>query len=233
MLKKFENSKVDAGFFLADALDFVKTLTLARNHLKFIWNTGTSPLELAVDDCYILLGQHQILCSTYLQRITIVDQTLPCEVILLTFNRTFYCIHTNDAEVSCNGLLFFGSDYIPVITLDEEEEGRLSTLIGVLKDEFDTIDQNQEEMLRILLKQFIIRCTRLARKQLVKQNVPKIQLDIVRMFTVLVEEHFKTLKQVADYADLMHRSPTMVEYSRLIGRKNGSGNCLWSFWSLY
>lgn len=209
MLKRFENSKVDAGFLLADALDFDRALSLAQNHLKFIWNTGTSPLALEVDDRYILLDPHQILCSTYLQRITLA-KTLTSEVTLLTFNRPFYCIHTNDVEVSCNGLLFFGSDYTPEITLDEEEEHRLFTLIAVLKDEFDTIDQNQEEMLRILLKRFIIRCTRLARKQLVTQQIPDVQLDIFRMFPVLVEEHFKTFRRVADYADMMHRSPKTI-----------------------
>jgi AraC-like DNA-binding protein len=165
---------------------------------------------LKVDGRSVLLQPGQVLCSTYLQKITFVHNAVPVEVTILTFNRAFYCIHTNDAEVSCNGLLFFGSDYSPILTLDKEEEHTLITLIAVLKDEFDTIDHNQEEMLRILLKRFIIRCTRLARIQLVKQPLPENQLDIIRMYNVLVEEHFKKFKQVADYADMMHRSPKTI-----------------------
>jgi hypothetical protein len=56
----------------------------------------------------------------------------------LSFNKAFYCIHTNDAEVSCNGLLFFGSDFTPVIQIDTHEQQRLDTLAGVLEEEFDT-----------------------------------------------------------------------------------------------
>lgn len=221
MIKKFENSEVDAGFFLADANDFDKLLLLAENHLKFIWNTGKTHLELKVDDRIVILKPQHVLCSTYLQKINLVKKISPSDVSLLTFNKAFYCIHTNDAEVSCNGLLFFGSNYTPVIKLDEEEAKRFHTLIEVLKDEFDTIDRNQEEMLRILLKRFIIRSTRLARKQLVKQDVPDIQLDIVRRFTVLVEEHFRTLKHVADYANMMHRSPkTITNVFALQSEKN-------------
>lgn len=210
MIKKFENQDVDASFFLADSNDVDKVLGLAENHLKFFWNTGKSDLELKIDDRIMILEPQQVLCSTYLHKIQYIDKGPAPEITLLTFNRAFYCIHTNDAEVSCNGLLFFGSNYLPVITLDVEEAGRLGTLIAVLKDEFDTIDRNQEEMLRILLKRYIIRCTRLARKQLVKKDLPDVQLDIIRKFTVLVEEHFKTFRHVADYANMMHRSPKTI-----------------------
>jgi hypothetical protein len=65
-------------------------------------------------------------------------------------------------------------------------------------------------MLRLLLKRFIIRCTRVARKQLIKGSVPEARIDIIRQFNVLVEEHFKSLKQVADYAALMNRSPKTI-----------------------
>jgi AraC-like DNA-binding protein len=138
------------------------------------------------------------------------------KIIVLSFNRAFYCIHTNDAEVSCNGLLFFGSNYTPVISLDENEKARLHTLIDVLNEEFIIRDQNQDEMLRILLKRFIIRCTRLARIQMSKSDIHEGQIDIIREFNILVEEHFKRLKKVSDYADLMHRSPkTLTNVFRL------------------
>jgi hypothetical protein len=45
MFKKFEDPKVDAGFFLADAGDFEKALKMTPNHLKFIWNTGAGAMS--------------------------------------------------------------------------------------------------------------------------------------------------------------------------------------------
>ncbi|WP_194977102.1 helix-turn-helix domain-containing protein [Aquiflexum lacus] len=86
----------------------------------------------------------------------------------------------------------------------------LGNLIEVLQKEFKISDNNQEEMLRILLKRFIIRATRLARKQLLKENSKTEELDIVRLFNSLVEEHFKSRKTVGDYADLMHKSPKTI-----------------------
>lgn len=39
----------------------------------------------------------------------------------LMFNGNFYCIHGNDHEVSCNGLLFHGSSHVLTFVLSEDE----------------------------------------------------------------------------------------------------------------
>jgi AraC-like DNA-binding protein len=208
MLKKFEDPKLDSAFYLTDSSDAAQVMKKSGSHLKLLWNRSEGVLNLLVDQSTVQLKSQQVMCCTYLQEV-ILPTDLE-DIVVLSFNRSFYCIHTQDVEVSCNGLLFFGSDYAPVITLDPGEAERLGTLIGVLQDEFDTIDRNQEEMLRILLKRFIIRCTRIARMQLSKTYVPDQQMDIIRQFNVLVEEHFRTLRQVGDYADLLHRSPKTI-----------------------
>jgi AraC-like DNA-binding protein len=210
MHKTFEIASLEGSFHLADGNDFEQTMLQTRDHLKFFWNYGGIPLRMLVDRQEFILDPHHLLSCTYLQRIEIdKEQVLP-EVLLLAFNRSFYCIHTNDAEVSCNGFLFFGSNFTPVVSLDDSESSRLGTLVSVLKEEFDIRDQNQEEMLRLLLKRFIIRITRLARQQLVKRKLPEKELELVRHFSVLVEEHFKQYRQVADYAEMMHRSPKTI-----------------------
>ena len=63
------------------------------------------------------------------------------------------------------------------------------------------------EMLRLLLKRFIILCTRLARKQLSGFPVNEKGFDIIQRYYVLVDNHFKEKKQVQAYAALLHRSP--------------------------
>jgi AraC-like DNA-binding protein len=209
MLKQHHNRALDSHFLLAEEPAFDEGLKLSQNHLKFIWNRDITTVTIIVDGAEILLKPNQILCCTYVQKTEPVlqDHNL---VILLAFNKAFYCIHTNDAEVSCNGLLFFGSDYTPIITLNNSEQQSLNTLINVLTEEFDIMDGNQEEMLRILLKRFIIKCTRLARQQLIIGELPESRIDIIRQFNVLVEEHFKERKQISDYAALMNRSPKTI-----------------------
>lgn len=210
MHKVFEIASFEGSFHLADRNDFEQTLKETGNHLKFFWNYGGMALKMLVDQQQVSLEPNHLLCCTYLQKIEILKGQAHPEVLLLAFNRGFYCIHTYDSEVSCNGLLFFGSNYSPVVELDEAESGRLRTLASVIQEEFDTKDQNQEEMLRLLLKRFIIRVTRLARKQLVKKKLPEKELELIRHFNVLVEEHFKEFRQVGDYAAMMHRSPKTI-----------------------
>jgi len=64
--------------------------------------------------------------------------------------------------------------------------------------------------LRILLKRFIIRCTRLANRQLVKNGNKQSEIDLLRHFNVLVEEHFKEKKSVSEYAEMLYKSPKTI-----------------------
>jgi AraC-like DNA-binding protein len=204
MIRSYINEKIDAAFYLTDYGKIAELLVREGSFLKFIWVTEGA-LGLKLDGTAITVNAGEIICCTYLHKINILHHS--GSAYLLMFNREFYCIHTNDEEVSCNGLLFFGSDFSPVLRLEELEIIRLNTLLEVLKEEFETIDKNQEEMLRILLKRFIIRCIRLARVQLSKNSLSTTQIDIIRKFNALVEEHFREQKQVSYYADLLHKSP--------------------------
>lgn len=62
-------------------------------------------------------------------------------------------------------------------------------------------------MLRIILKRFIITCTRIAREKCGVTPEQEKAFDIVRRFYILVDQHFREKKQVQDYADLLFRSP--------------------------
>ncbi|NQY31325.1 MAG: helix-turn-helix domain-containing protein, partial [Flavobacteriaceae bacterium] len=128
-------------------------------------------------------------------------------VVSFIFNREFYCIRDHDAEVSCNGLLFFGSSNAPIITLDEKEQERFNLLYLILKEEFETKDQIQGEMLLVLLKRLLIKATRLIKGNLIQPLIKNEQLDLIRQFNLLVEMHFRTKHRVTDYAVLLERSP--------------------------
>ncbi|MFO7846355.1 MAG: helix-turn-helix domain-containing protein [Balneolaceae bacterium] len=206
MIKTFDDSNM--GSLFAIATEFPAELIYDRQPLMFIWNDGEAPVTIHLDDRETELLPSSVLCTTYMYNLRIDNSDESLKILL--FNREFYCIHTNDTEVSCNGLLFFGSDVAPVLQLNKEESNTLHTLFRVLSEEFDISDTGQEEMLRILLKRFIIRCTRLANRQIVKNGDNQTDIDLIRHYNVLVEEHFKSKKRVSDYAELLYKSPKTI-----------------------
>ena len=162
-------------------------------------------MHLNIDGERVPLEQDQMICLTPIQNPNLTN--LSGEYYLLLFNREFYCIHENDHEVSCEGLLFWGSSELPVIQLDDEERPKFETLFQVLIDEMSTKDRIQGEMLRMLLKRLIIKGTRLARKQLFPESVGNKQTELIRRFNILVEQHFREYHQVSDYAEMLYKSP--------------------------
>jgi len=206
MQKEFYNPEIDARFIISSKIP--DRIRKNSSFLMFIWNDGDKAVEFTIDDRELVLEPGQITCTTYLHKVQI-DNVEP-GLKNLFFNREFYCVHTYDSEVSCNGLLFFGSNTSPVLTLEDEEPERLRTIYSVLEEEFEIRDTSQEEMLRILLKRFIIRCTRLARKQILKSEENHTDIDLIRQYNVLVEEHFKVKKSVSEYAEMLYKSPKTV-----------------------
>jgi AraC-like DNA-binding protein len=129
------------------------------------------------------------------------------DAVIWQFNKEFYCIVTHDVEVSCTGLLFYGSRDGRPIFLDEQETRSFGLLTEIFQDEFLNRDNIQAEMLRVLLKRLIIKLTRLVKAQSPAAALTTTELDTVRQFNLLVENHYKKLHQVQDYANLMFKSP--------------------------
>ncbi|GJM31448.1 MAG: AraC family transcriptional regulator [Saprospiraceae bacterium] len=134
------------------------------------------------------------------------------DYIALQFNREFYCIFLNDHEVSCNGLIFYGSKGIPLLQLGKEDVHRFDLLNQVLLEEFAWRDNIQGEMLRVLLKRWIIMATRIYKMQDFHLSYNDSSIEIIRHFNMLVEEQFKTVHSVSEYANLLHKSPKTLAH---------------------
>ncbi|MFK0732852.1 MAG: helix-turn-helix domain-containing protein, partial [Gloeotrichia echinulata HAB0833] len=63
------------------------------------------------------------------------------------------------------------------------------------------------EMLRVLLKRLIIKLTRLAMNQHLHEETSQPDLDLIRQYSLLVENNYRRLHQVQDYAELLNKSP--------------------------
>lgn len=200
----FENHKLKGVLAYTGCLHENEALLRNRALYKFIWVTEGQML-LEIDDQEISLCQNEMLTLTPLHHIWFLKVEGVYSALL--FNSNFYCIHGNDHEVSCNGLLFHGSSHLVKFMPDEYNWRKIRTLTGILQDEFSSKDHLQEEMLRILLKRFIILCTRIVQHQLGGERENGMQFETVRKFYVLVDTHFREKKQVQEYADMLNKSP--------------------------
>ncbi|HZJ19694.1 MAG TPA: AraC family transcriptional regulator [Pricia sp.] len=181
-----------------------RSLLKQKGLYKIIW-AKDDIADLSLDGCPFILKKDEVLFCTPLN---FIDIPMRHEAIaVLVFNREFYCIRDNDHEVSCNGLLFYGSSMPVTIDLDEKGKNTFRDTYKILQEEFDYCDTTQGEMLRIMLKHLIIKSTRSVKGKMMGADVSQSQVDMIRRFNILVEKHYRDFHQVSDYAPLLHKSP--------------------------
>ncbi|TWV99900.1 AraC family transcriptional regulator [Chitinophaga pinensis] len=127
---------------------------------------------------------------------------------LLYYNRDFYCIQIHDAEVACDGLLYNNVYDVPVVYLDGEASRQTRHILEEIKTEAVSAESSTEEMIRIFLKQLIIRSTRMWKKTNdMADNSATQEVEFLRKFSQLVEAHYIKHHNVADYADMLSITP--------------------------
>ncbi|WP_298951644.1 AraC family transcriptional regulator [uncultured Nonlabens sp.] len=196
----------DEGRFTVTSFQCGPSLQLLKEKglYKIVWCTEGEE-QLVVDGYNVVLKKNQVLFCTPVNIVEIPKDNYG--LIAFVFNREFYCIQHNDSEVSCMGMLFFGSSTAPIIDLTVKEQASFNAMLVLFQEEFDTKDHIQGEMLRTLLKRMLITSTRLIKQESYQPDLTVKQVDLVRRFNILVEQHFKEKHQVADYADLLFKSP--------------------------
>jgi len=128
------------------------------------------------------------------------------EAYKLTFVRDFYCIQTHDKEVACNGVLFNNVYETPFVKPCERDSQKLQLILESLIDEFKRKDATaQYDMLQAYLKQFIIHSVRVKKEHHIIKDDPETKL--FKDFSLLVEQNFKSLHSVTDYANRLGVSP--------------------------
>ncbi|MFT0714126.1 helix-turn-helix domain-containing protein [Flagellimonas lutimaris] len=206
MKHEYNDSKLGAILgFTDDIKRDQERFSVTSRTIKFLWNRNNCPLVIQIDGMDLELLPDQIITVTYLQYVSYSETELPLSAIL--FNREFYCISDHDSEVSCNGILFFGTQDIPIITIPEGQLNKFNLLHDMFIEEFSTPDNIQGDMLQMLLKRMIIMSTRLAKEQLIVKTLGNDHIDTIRKFNFLVDLHYKTKRKVSDYAEMLYKSP--------------------------
>lgn len=135
----------------------------------------------------------------------------PCETVdgrLIHFNRDFYCVEIHDQEVACDGILYNNVFEVPFIALNESQSTEIQAILKEVLSEMENEDASTEEMLRTLLKLIILKSIRIWKQQHhLAENDQQADVQFLRRFSKLVEQHYKTLHSVADYAELLFVTP--------------------------
>ena len=156
------NTRLDGNIAMTYHFDENTSLKRDKTLYKFIWvQSGT--LSIEVDHIPMCLAKDEIVTLTPLHHLEVKE--VKGEYLTFVFNSNFYCIYGHDNEVSCNGFLFYGSSKIMRLKLTEEQSSNLRDIVRIFRQESAVQDNLQEEMLRIVLKRFIITCTRIARQK--------------------------------------------------------------------
>jgi AraC-like DNA-binding protein len=147
-----------------------------------------------------------------------------CTGTMIYYNRDFYCVEIHDKEVACDGILFHNVYEIPVVLMSAQTSLNMQQIINEMKAEFERDDSSMEEMLRILLKQLIIKSTRLWKQKHQQISADaSAEVEFTRTFSQLVEWHYTKHHTVADYADLLNISPKALN-KRITRYSNTSPN---------
>lgn len=143
------------------------------------------------------------------------------EAYKLTFVRDFYCIQIHDKEVACNGILFNNVYETPFVKPCESDTKKLNFILESLIDEFNLKETAQYDMLQSYLKQFIIHSVRVKKEHHVIKNDEETKL--FKDFSLLVNQNFKTMHSVTDYANRLGVSPkSLTKHFQKIGSQTPS-----------
>ncbi|MCG1035025.1 helix-turn-helix domain-containing protein [Polaribacter sargassicola] len=139
----------------------------------------------------------------------------------LTFVRDFYCIQTHDQEVACNGILFNNIYETPFVKPCKKDTQKLQFILESLIDEFQQNETAQYDMLQSYLKQFIISAVRVKKENhIIKEDT---ETRLFKDFSLLVEQNYKTMHSVTDYANRLGLSPkSITKHFQKLGAKTPS-----------
>ncbi len=141
------------------------------------------------------------------------ESSIQNQGVMIYYNRDFYCVEIHEKEVSCDGILFNNVFKIPRISLSKKETNEVENIFDEIHSEIQTQDIATEEMIRILLKQLIIKATRMFKSKNnfetnLEDNLKENEnTNFLRKFSQLVEKEFYSKHTVAEYAKLLHITP--------------------------
>jgi len=204
------NQQLNAHFSMQSLGEYQKLCGLTDPHKWFsVFLVNQLDGYLLVDDAEFRIQSPAVLFITPGQILSL-DKVRSWSGFVVSFNSEFYCIEYHDSEISCKGLLFVNNYRMVSISLDEQQSQVFNNTILEIDREFEAQDELLDEMLKNLLKNLLIRSNRLFKQQCSVGEVDDTNFEIVRKLSSLIEMHFRTHKQVEDYAGMLSMSASSL-----------------------
>ena len=208
--------------------EYFETKIIDSSNKELIESSTSSELTLVrfesdgnrirVDNVDYTFNTNDVVCFTEFHKVDVIELK---EGRFIKWNKQFYCVINHDSEVGCKGILFYGAVALPVIHPSKDDVDLLSLVWEMLEREMESDDSLQEEMLQMMLKRLIIICTRIYKTHVDLNTIENENVDIIREYYFLVEQHFKEKFSVVEYSDLMNRSPkTLSNIFNKLGSKS-------------
>tara|TARA_B100000809_G_scaffold263795_1_gene317895 strand:+ start:132 stop:968 length:837 start_codon:yes stop_codon:yes gene_type:complete len=173
--------------------------------------------KIKIDNIDYTFNQNDVVCFTEFHRVEVKEIK---QGKLIKWDKQFYCVINHDSEVGCKGILFYGATTLPVIHPSQADIDLITLVWAMLEHEMASHDSLQQEMLQMMLKRLIIICTRIYKNQIDINELENKNIDIIREYYFLVEQHFKEKFSVLEYSDLLHKSPkTLSNIFKKLGSK--------------
>ncbi|RXM50345.1 MULTISPECIES: AraC family transcriptional regulator [unclassified Chryseobacterium] len=180
--------------------DFLSEFT-TENYTVMIWN-GTG--VFSVDGInYPYHGYNILFLSPYQKLKLSSDSEEPINVLL--FHGDYYCIEYHKDEVACNGLLFNNIYLNPRIELLKENYEYILELFNHIKKEGTENHQFSQSIIKTYIQLILAICSK--QKSGIENNLTvneKLPNRNAVEFQKLLEENFKTEKELSFYSDKLN-----------------------------
>jgi len=128
---------------------------------------------------------------------------------LLVFSREFYSLGLQDEDLLMTLPFFNNHTAEPILNFKEEEFAELLDIIDHLRNDYRRDSEIREDVLRSYLHIFLLKCRYFFNRNYFDNDIIKDPTFLlVNKFRKLVEQNFKEVHLVKEYADMLHETPS-------------------------
>jgi AraC-like DNA-binding protein len=135
------------------------------------------------------------------------------EGYMIAFQDAFMCLKDQAATLmGINSSLFFNNQFSSVITLNPEQEKEFDMLVHMMMKELKEQAAEYETAIHGLLRYFLVLASRIKGSSMIatpEQHATHNSSQFLQ-FKNQIEDKYTTLKNVSDYAALLHIKPVLL-----------------------
>jgi AraC-like DNA-binding protein/mannose-6-phosphate isomerase-like protein (cupin superfamily) len=135
------------------------------------------------------------------------------EGYMIAFQDAFMCLKDQAATLmGINSSLFFNNQFSSVITLNAEQEKDFEMVVHMMMKEVNEQAADYETAFHGLLRYFLVLASRIKGSSMLAapEQHASHNSSLFLQFKNLIEEKYTTLKNVSDYASILHIKPVLL-----------------------